>query len=160
MKCEEALKAMREGKKVRRHFWSEAVYIEYEVGMGSQFVLPELAEDNITFCNTTKTALTTRDILADDWEIYEEISEPDIIIKAKGFFLPTADIKSITINGNEITDVKHIIPRSDDKTIGLYFDCNRINVEWESPDTDLSSLDHLSLLREFEKYCNPNKRGD
>ena len=143
MDFEEVRKALFEGKKVRCTFWTEGTYIYFD---DKNMVVRDNNDDIQTY--GIYKFLKDR-----EWELYEEKPKPDIIIKAKGCFLPTAEIKSVTISGNEIKGVKQIIPGFDNKTIGLYFDTDRTEVKWENPDeSEMSPITRLA--REMAKFAN------
>ena len=143
MNFEEVRKALFEGKKVRCTFWVEGAYIYFD---DKNMVV----RDNNGDIQTYGIYKFLKDR---EWEIYEEKSKPDIIIKAKGCFLPTAEIKSVTISGNEIKGVKQIIPGFDNKTIGLYFDADRTEIKWGNPDE--SEIPPIArLAREMAKFAN------
>lgn len=62
MRFEEALKAMREGKKVRRTSWDiSTIFYSYANGVGIY--------DNY---KNEENMIYTKDILAEDWEIVDE----------------------------------------------------------------------------------------
>ena len=162
MKFEEALKAMREGKEITRPV---LISDDDTIVMGVDVTGENhLLRNRLYLYHTSDSAKLRRDtimdsdsVLADDWEIYEEKqkqgSDLDVIIKVKGCFLPTAEIKSVTINDIEIKGVKQIIPGFDNKTIGLYFDTDRLEIKWENPDE--SEMPPITqLAREMAKFAN------
>lgn len=143
MDFEEARKALLKGKKVRCVDWVPEDYVYFdEKNM--------VVRDNNGDIQTCGIYNMCKD---KEWEFYEEKPKADIIIKAKGCFLPTAEIKSVTISGNEIKGVKQIIPGFDNKTIGLYFDTDRTEIKWENPDeSEMSPITRLA--REMAKFAN------
>jgi hypothetical protein len=143
MDFEEARHALIEGKKIRCVGWTPEAYIYFdEKNM--------VVRDNNGLVQTYGIYNVFKDR---EWEFYEEKPKADIIIKAKGCFLPTAEIKSVTISGNEIRGVKQIIPGFDNKTIGLYFDTDRTEIKWENPDeSEMSPITRLA--REMAKFAN------
>lgn len=68
MKFEKALQAMREGKKVRRARWNKQGYIFYDDESEKIKAVSEQNPRKYEFDGT----LINDDILAEDWEIYEE----------------------------------------------------------------------------------------
>ena len=143
MNFEEALKALLEGKKIRCIDWFPETYFYFDE---KNMVVRDNNDDTQAygFYNMYKDR---------KWEFYEEKPKPDIIIEAKGCFLPTAEIKSVTISGNEIKGIKQIIPGFDNKTIGLYFDTDRLEIKWENPDeSEISPITRLA--REMAKFAN------
>ena len=65
MKFWEAMKAMQEGKKVRKKIWNEDCYLTIK----NNYIVDEWDDDKITFS------------LDGDWEIYEEKKEVDTRFK-------------------------------------------------------------------------------
>lgn len=88
MKFEQALAAMREGKKVRRKSWS-CGYILIEYG--------EIVDEKCI-----RFGPCQEDILAEDWEIYEERWQPK---EGKWFITPGGDIEMYPdVNLGEATE--------------------------------------------------------
>lgn len=69
MTFEKALEAMKQGKKVRREFWDQDVCI----GIDDTNIIKNMAYDSLYgyYVHYTPTELFSRDILSDDWEIYD-----------------------------------------------------------------------------------------
>lgn len=62
MRFEEALKAMREGKKVRRKCWGKYCYIQIEYN-------PSTCKVEFLNQNQNDFSLSADSVLADDWEV-------------------------------------------------------------------------------------------
>lgn len=81
MRFEEAMKAMREGKEVRRKSWDKDVlYVKI-----NKNAYPRLGLDELVECaadgNRIVTGFDIYSILADDWEIVEEKPHRKIVVE-------------------------------------------------------------------------------
>lgn len=65
MRFEEALKAMREGKKVNPNCYKDSKYIYYLDRNGKQIIL-------ILYGNEVATTFNYQEIMSEDWEIIDE----------------------------------------------------------------------------------------
>lgn len=104
MKFEEALKAMREGKKIKRAEWEKKYIVKDEslrIGVANSETGNMLGLEAI---------LAGSDVLADDWEIYEDKSKPinKVEIFLNSPFQKSNDNLAVIIDGIKIKSPMNI----------------------------------------------------
>lgn len=69
MKSEEAIVALKQGKKLRRPSWGSGYYVFMQ---NEKLLLVHTANDKATYDMSTNDLLPYTEFLKDDWELYED----------------------------------------------------------------------------------------
>ncbi len=120
MKFEEAMKALNEGKKVRKKCWSEDFYL-YKNGVGNVFL------GNFDTKINSRYIPSNISLIKDDWEIVEEKGKKPILDKEEKAYLeavlkPFKGRIKFLIKGKTVIDKNEfIIIKLDTEAISLPF---------------------------------------